>query len=268
VPDTPTPKYGIARPADEDFIETWPATSRAALDWIDANVATAIDTDPRPAAGLFGRSHRAPDGTISYDTGLAWVPIAQVADVEALAADVDAVSADVAGIWTPGDYKMGVQAASHGLLDDGTHFAWLLCDGTEIDAFYTALIGVLAGRGNPFGVGAGGRPRAPDFQGRIPVSRGTHASVDALGDSDGAAVANRTPRHYHPPGSLAISIYNLKTSAASGAFSWPNVSSLATSAAWDNMSSVTSFTQGNVGDQTGPSNTPAYLVGGSLFLRT
>ena len=37
----------------------------------------------------------------------------------------------------------------------------------------------------------------PDMRGRIPVGKGTHVDVDALGDNDGAALANRRPKHKH-----------------------------------------------------------------------
>jgi hypothetical protein len=38
----------------------------------------------------------------------------------------------------------------------------------------------------------------PDCRGRMPIGKGTHADVDALGDSDGAAVGTRRVKHAHP----------------------------------------------------------------------
>lgn len=81
--------------------------------------------------------------------------------------------------------------------------SWLICDGTEkAVATYPALDSVL---GTTYGArtnGSGGAGsthfRVPDLQGRVPVGKGTHADVDALGDSDGiSTVANRRPKHQH-----------------------------------------------------------------------
>lgn len=77
MPATPSDRLGLARPADGDFINTWPATARAALDALDDRAAVFDTTDPRPAASVPGRFHRHPTtGVISYDTGSAWVQIA------------------------------------------------------------------------------------------------------------------------------------------------------------------------------------------------
>ena len=40
-----------------------------------------------------------------------------------------------------------------------------------------------------------GGTATPDTRGRMLVHRGTHADVDALGDTDGAAIGDRTPKH-------------------------------------------------------------------------
>lgn len=78
MPDVPSAKHGVTRPADGDFINDWPSLMRNAIDEFDALIAAAIDDDPRPAAGVFGRVHRADDGTISFDTGLGWVELARM----------------------------------------------------------------------------------------------------------------------------------------------------------------------------------------------
>lgn len=78
MPDVPTPKHAIEQPADGDFINDWPAIMRAALGQLDDLIASFIEDDPRPAAGVSGRFHRAADGTISFDTGGAWVEVARM----------------------------------------------------------------------------------------------------------------------------------------------------------------------------------------------
>lgn len=75
----------------------------------------------------------------------------------------------------------------------------VLCDGAEYDPgdeTYSALYAVL---GTQFNTGGetGGYFRVPDMQGRVPVGLGAHVDVDALGDSDGAALADRRPEHTH-----------------------------------------------------------------------
>ena len=74
---------------------------------------------------------------------------------------------------------------------------WLLCDGTVVvRATYAALFAVIGTAYNTGGE-AGTDFRLPDLRGRATVGKGTHADVDALGDSDGNAVASRTPNHSH-----------------------------------------------------------------------
>lgn len=77
MPTTPSDRLGLVRPADGDFINTWPNVNRQALDLIDDIAVVFNTTDPRPAAGVPGRFHRhpAPPGVISYDTGTTWVQV-------------------------------------------------------------------------------------------------------------------------------------------------------------------------------------------------
>ena len=72
---------------------------------------------------------------------------------------------------------------------------WLLCDGTAVSqATYAALYAIC---GVSYGNPGGGNFNLPDFRGRFAVGIGTHVDVDALGDSDGIAVATRRPKHAH-----------------------------------------------------------------------
>lgn len=169
MPEAPTPKHGIPLPADDEFINDWPAIMRDALGDVDALMAVAIEDDPRPAAGIFGRFHRAVDGTISFDTGLAWVVIAQAA-----VADLGAVPIG------------GIVAYAGSVLPAGGSYAW--ADGS--------LIGRLDADGNPTtffdrvghayngGIDPGSnRVRLPDKRGRVPVGA----------DNFGVGAAGRLP---------------------------------------------------------------------------
>lgn len=71
---------------------------------------------------------------------------------------------------------------------------WQLCDGSL--AGTAALIAHLDAQGRPWG-GAVGSPLVPDLRGRVAVGLGTHTDVNSLGDNDGQALANRSPKHVH-----------------------------------------------------------------------
>lgn len=73
---------------------------------------------------------------------------------------------------------------------------WLLCDGVAyLRSTYATLFSVI---GTAYGAGDGSTTfNVPDLRGRIAVGLGTHADVDALGDNDGAVLANRRAKHRH-----------------------------------------------------------------------
>lgn len=78
---------------------------------------------------------------------------------------------------------------------------WLLCDGSAVSR--TTYADLFAEIGTTYGVGDGSTTfNLPDAQGRMTVGLGTNADVNALGDSDGLAIASRTPKHTHGPGTL------------------------------------------------------------------
>src|SRR4051812_27772272 len=122
MPATPSTKYAIPRPADDDFINTWPATTRASVDAIDVLMATAITTTPRPAAGKFGRIHRAADGTLTFDTGTAWDEIARVIDIAEI--PFGAIVATASSVL-PADARWGW---ADGALIDGTVYTQFLAE--------------------------------------------------------------------------------------------------------------------------------------------
>lgn len=78
---------------------------------------------------------------------------------------------------------------------------YLLLDGSAVSrTTYAALFAIT---GTAWGVGDGSTTfNLPDFRGRSPIGKGTHADVDALGDSDSITLASRTPVHTHGPGTL------------------------------------------------------------------
>jgi microcystin-dependent protein len=69
---------------------------------------------------------------------------------------------------------------------------YLLCDGSEVSrATYSALYAVV---GDTYGAGDGTSTfNLPDLRGRAIYGVGTHADLNALGDADALAVADRTP---------------------------------------------------------------------------
>lgn len=168
MPEAPTAKHALVLPADDDFINTWPALSRDALRDVDTLMATFIEDDPRPAAGVTGRFHRAADGTITFDNGLAWVEIARAAVVEL------------------GAVPIGGLIAYAGVVLPGPSYAW--ADGSLIDR--------LDGEGAPTeffnrvghayngGVDPGSnKVRLPDKRGRVSVGA----------DNFGVGAAGRLP---------------------------------------------------------------------------
>lgn len=73
---------------------------------------------------------------------------------------------------------------------------WLLCDGSAVSR--TTYADLFTAIGTAYGAGDGSTTfNLPDMRGRVPVGKGTHADVDALGDNEGAAVSSRRTKHWH-----------------------------------------------------------------------
>jgi microcystin-dependent protein len=89
---------------------------------------------------------------------------------------------------------------------------FLLCDGQAVSRdTFALLFGVIASK---YGAGDGSTTfNVPDFRGRVPTGKGTHADVNTLGKSDGVTtVAFRRPRHRHTPHAHAIqNFFNVST---------------------------------------------------------
>jgi hypothetical protein len=170
--------------------------------------------------------------------------------------------------WMTGDTKTSMQAASH---DDPAGGRWLLADGSAIPAQYTALI-ALAG------------PNLPDAKGRGLVMLGTHADVNAVGKSDGEAVANRRQKHKHTAavGSLATGTDTPDHAHATPFFTEGGGAYQRTQLNMGYQGSQY-YTGGasarhahpvtgapTVGPQTGaePTDSPSYVVVGNLFVHT
>jgi microcystin-dependent protein len=188
MPGDPTTKHGLpTMDGAVDLGESIDDTFNAAMTELDALIATAITTDPRPSAGKFGRFHRAASGAITFDTGSTWVEIARAphaarhgsagddpltVTTAMLAAEVPVVQVGMAVPWTgSGDPPGGRFLLADGRLLDSDDYAAL-----------DALIG--SGGGHSFNGGVdpgGGQFRLPDFRGRAPVGS------DNMGTAAGAA---------------------------------------------------------------------------------
>lgn len=78
---------------------------------------------------------------------------------------------------------------------------WLLENGQAVSR--TLYANLFAFLGTTYGVGDGSTTfNVPDRSGRALIGLGTHVDVDSFADSDGLAVASRTPKHTHGPGTL------------------------------------------------------------------
>lgn len=76
---------------------------------------------------------------------------------------------------------------------------YLLCDGAAVSrATYADLNSLFSAASYPYGAGNGTTTfNVPDFRGRTAVGLGTHGDVDSLAENEGAALADRRPKHKH-----------------------------------------------------------------------
>lgn len=159
--------------------------------------------------------------------------------IQQLAEAVDVLPAP-AKAWVTGDTKISAQTATHADPQGGT---WYLANGSAIPAGETALIALLG-------------PNLPDAPGRIPVIKGTHADVNAIGKSDGVAANSRRPAHKH---SVATAYTNGNV--------YVGGSNAAPPGGYGAQYQTPINLSVTVGPQTGaePTDNPAYIVAGNLF---
>lgn len=145
-----------------------------------------------------------------------------------------------------------LRVANYTTVETAVEGRWLQCNGVAVSrTTYSALFSYLNGLtpALPFGTGDGTTTfNLPDLRGRAAWAEGEHTDVDNMGDSDGAAIANRSPSHYHNT--------QFGTDSLGGAV--PNRGS-GTDTAPDTVYPTT-------GNQN-LLNTPAYLIAGSYFIK-
>ncbi len=136
------------------------------------------------------------------------------------------------------------RAANYTTVETAVESRWLQCNGVTVSrTTYSVLFNYLNGLtpALPFGVGDGVTTFAlPDLRGRTLYAEGEHADVDIMGDSEGAAIASRTPHHGHelPWGhSLGLGLSLARGSSVDSTFG------------------------------TGELGEGAYIVGGSYFIK-
>lgn len=143
-----------------------------------------------------------------------------------------------------------MRVADYTTVETAVEGRWLQCNGVAVSrTTYADLFNYLNGLtpALAFGVGDGVTTfNLPDLRGRAVYAEGEHAEVDAVGDSDGASIANRTPSHHH--------LETAKDGASgTGPFAQGN------NTTFSNLLK----TSGNANLQ----DKPAYLVAGSYFIK-
>ena len=165
-----------------DNANTIDETSQALAEKLDPimpifSVGTAanrpISTPGSP--GKTGQLYYATDtGVLSFDFGTGWLDLTAAAGSQ---------------VFQTGDLKATLATSAPA--------GWLMADGSTVSRTTFAALFALIGTQHNTGGEAGTDFRLPDWRGRGIVGKGTHADVDSLADSDGLAVASRTPKHTH-----------------------------------------------------------------------
>lgn len=119
------------------------------------------------------------------------------------AVTLQAVQDSIDALFPIGSYLLvHMTPPASGTLVNG---AWLGCDGSAVSAStYVKLYNLI---GTTYGNPGSGSFNLPDFRGRAPLSAASGGAGSAtLGNSDGAALASRRPKHAH-------SVYSTHTHA-------------------------------------------------------
>lgn len=137
---------------------------------------------------------------------------------------------------------------------------YLLCDGSAVSrSTYADLFAAIS---TGYGTGDGSTTfNVPDLQGRVPVGKGTNASVNALGVNDGQSVANRRPHHrtsFTDPGH-SHTVQAADTSQGSGGDSFTRNAGTGQLDSLTVPSHTTGITIGT-GNANDASDTPSFLV--------
>ncbi len=154
-----------------------------------------------------------------------------------------------------------LRVANYTTVETAVEGRWLQCNGAAVSrttyavlfAHFNAQSPVL-----PFGTGDGSTTfNLPDLRGRMPVGEGEHANVDSMGDSDGAAIADRQAAHYHTI-----------VSGASGGGVTASQAGASNSSGVPQYTTPVPFVNGRTGAAAGYlQDNPAFLVVGSWFIK-
>lgn len=94
-----------------------------------------------------------------------------------------------------------LRAANYTVIETTLEGRWLQCNGVAVSrTTYAALFNYLNALtpALPFGAGDGSTTFGlPDLRGRAAWAEGEHVEVDAMGDTEGAVIADRAASHHH-----------------------------------------------------------------------
>lgn len=94
---------------------------------------------------------------------------------------------------------------------------YVFCDGATYNGTLATYADLWSAIGTTYGGTGISSFKVPDTQGRMPVGRGTHADINALGENEGeATVGNRRPKHKHTVSISSSGTHNHGASGSAG----------------------------------------------------